>query len=192
MKRIRLITIGITLLLNSACNKVSYSHLNQLVKDLFCFKAGSEWTYYDSITNSTKVLHILEYTEHYEGYPSPYKRYAGEIIVLNGFFFSDFKITISTEDAGKEYDKTAIFEGINITANGEKSVFLSFICDKKNNFNCSVMYHTEYSMSGTTYKDVYIFNQENIQYYFAKNIGLIRMVEVDNFDLVLIDKSIFQ
>ena len=55
MKRFILITVGIIipLLLFSTCQKEHVSPINQLVKDLFCFKESSEWTYYDSVSQTT-------------------------------------------------------------------------------------------------------------------------------------------
>ena len=35
--------------------------VNQLVNDLFCFKTGSEWTYYDSVGQTTQKMVVTNY-----------------------------------------------------------------------------------------------------------------------------------
>lgn len=54
-------TAIVLLLLCSACRKEHVAPINQLVKDLFCFKEGSEWTYYDSVSQTTQKMVVTNY-----------------------------------------------------------------------------------------------------------------------------------
>jgi hypothetical protein len=171
-----------------------------LVKDLFCFKTGSEWTYYDSVSQTTQKMVITNY-ETLKSTPMPKgerKAYDyAEYIKINGYFLTDFEIEIESQGTEKEYDNTACFGGTYMSSNNTHSRLpLRFYCDKNNNFTCSVTFFTEYNVNGINYSSVYIFDnlsdEENVVFYVAKNIGLIRLTKVDNFDLVLIDKNIQQ
>jgi hypothetical protein len=175
----------------STCKKEHIAPVNQLVKDLFCFKEGSEWTYYDSISQTTTKMIITEYENTKLAAMPKGGRKAynfAEYIKINGFFCSDFNVTIRAEGEREEYDNTAIFQAY--TASDRSS--LSFECDKSNNFNCSVAFFVEYNMNNITYRNVYIFEKENTLFYVAQYVGLIRMTKIDNFDWVLVNKNIRQ
>ena len=196
MKRIVLIIIGICLLFSS-CREEHISTINTLVKDLFCFKAGSEWTYYDSVSQKTQKMAVTNY-EILKFAPMPKggrKAYDfAEYIKIKGHFLTNFEVRIISQGEEIDYDNTADFRGSYST-----NLPLRFTCDQNNNFNCPDTYLAEYDVDGIVYKDVYIFNMnelsysnENLLFYVAKNIGLIRMMKVDEFDWVLTDKNIQQ
>ena len=70
MKKLGLIIISIGLIiLSTSCRKEHVAPINQLVKDLFCFKTGSEWTYYDSISQTTHKMVVTNYENLKEGFP---------------------------------------------------------------------------------------------------------------------------
>jgi hypothetical protein len=180
----------------ATCKKEHIAPVNQLVKDLFCFKEGSEWIYYDSITQTTTVMSISNYEQTAYGYPKLYGkvRNFGETI--------KFDITIvnlsqseSVSHSGTTWLKAEI-EQDNTLKDVSSHIFtpvktyLSLGCDENNHFSISVTYLNTYELNGTTYSDVYMFNINNIIYYVARYIGFVRCVQYDNFDLVLIDKTI--
>jgi hypothetical protein len=161
-----------------------------LVKDLFCFKAGSEWIYYDSISQTTKKMVITKY-EGTRIAPKPLggrKAYEfSESIGINGVFKEYEEHVIQVGIEAKMYeDNTAMFSADYFM--GE----LSFRCDANNNFKENVSYLSQYQMNEIKYHDVYVFNYDNTTYYVAKHIGIIRFIRPDLFDLVLIDKNILQ
>jgi hypothetical protein len=173
-----------------ACRKEHVAPVNQLVKDLFCFKEGSEWTYYDSVSQTTQKITITEYEETKLA-PKPKGGGAAyewaEYILINGLLKEqeEHKIEIGI-DAQMNEDNTAEFFGNYFVGK------LFFTCDANNNFNKNVSYLPQYQLNGIKYQDVYIFNYDNITYYVAKHIGIIRFIQPDLFDLALIDKNIRQ
>jgi hypothetical protein len=169
-----------------------------LVKDLFCFKVGSEWTYYDSVSQTTTKMMITEY-EITKLAPTPKggrKAYNfAEYIEINGFFCTDFNVTIRAKRNAEEYDNTAIFNAYIVPNRAFLSSYrssLSFECDRNNKFDCPVSYFTEYNVNNITYRNIYVFEfeEENILFYIAQYVGLIRMTKTDDFDWILIDKNI--
>jgi hypothetical protein len=162
-----------------------------LVKDLFCFKVGSEWTYYDSVSQTTTKMMITEY-EITKLAPKPLggrKAYDFvEVIIIDGLYkgYEEYKIQISIEAEMNE-DNTAQFFGDYFD---ESRLF--FKCNANNNFNENVSYLSQYQMNEIKYHGVYVFNYDNTTYYVAKHIGIIRFIRPDLFDLVLIDKNIVQ
>jgi hypothetical protein len=203
MKRTVLIITGIVLFfLHSACRKEHVTPVNQLVKDLFCFKEGSEWTYYDSISQTTQKMMITKYDDTKIASKPLGGRKAydfAEYIEINGLFFTDFEVRIRAQGEDTEYDNTASLSGTYESLYGTHlSLPLHFACDKNNNFNCPVTYFDKYDLNNVIYKDVYLFDIEdgiykkNTLFYVAKHAGLIRMTKIDNFDWILIDKNIQQ
>ena len=199
MKKIILPIIGIALLfLCTTCRKEHVAPINQLVKDLFCFKTGSEWTYYDSISQTTQKMVITIYKEEKRA-PQPKgnkKTYDyQEYIEMNGFFLRKFIISIGALGKEEEYDNTAGFWGDYVSV----TLPLQFRYDKDKCFNCSVKCLAEYTVSDIVYKNVYIFfmkdlkyDDKDIEYYVAKHIGLIRIKQDGGFDWILIDKNVQQ
>jgi hypothetical protein len=203
MKRITYLFAVIGLIfLFSACREERVAPVNQLVKDLFCFKAGSEWTYYDSVSQTTTKMIITEYDINRVGAKSRRKTYEwAELIKIKGHFFSDFEIRVGAQ--GEKYDNTAILGGTYVNSYDRHSpIPLSFRCDANNNFNLdgSVTFFSEYSVNDITYKDVYFFDCDShegkISCYVAKHIGIIRFIRSfsynNSFNLVLINKNIQQ
>ena len=194
MKKINLIITGILLLfLCSACQEVSYAHLNPLVKDLFCFKTGSEWTYYDSISQTTTKMVVTNY-EIRKFAPTPE---GGRRKIYD--CAESIRIDFTVENTVQSF-KTWLKADIDNdnTANGyiftPTKQHLNIRCDENNNFipPASATYLNTYTVNGILYSDVYMFNYKNVTYYISKHIGFIRCVENNYIDLVLIDKNILQ
>ncbi|GHV43679.1 hypothetical protein FACS1894180_3480 [Bacteroidia bacterium] len=114
-----------------------------------------------------------------------------EYIGIRGNFFTDFEMTIAAQGEEKEYDNTANFVS-TYNVNMYESIHLNFRCDCNNNFNTPVTYLSEYDLNGTIYSNLYIFSEENVQFYVAKYSGIIRMIKTDDFDWILIDKNVKQ
>jgi hypothetical protein len=182
-----IILLGITAIVSS-CRKEHITPVNQLVKDLFCFKTGSEWTYYDSVSQTTQKILVTNYEATRLGYPKPYgkTRDWGECIEI------DFIIENSK---GGETVLNASVGEIN-TAKGRvftpTNSFLSIYCNENNIFKSIPTYIGTYMVNETTYPDVYVFNEGDVTYYVSKHIGFIRCVKNNDFDLVLIDKNVQQ
>jgi len=193
-KSVIVIVTAIISLIGASCSKEHIAPVNQLVKDLFCFQEGSEWTYYDSVSGTTTIMSILEYNQIKFGYPKPYGKVHdfGESIEIRGNFLTDFDVKIRVQGMEKEDKNTAIFGGSYVSpTSNHSSIPLNFKCDQNNNFNCSITYFAEYDLNGIIYKNVYVFDT-NIQFYVAKHVGLIRMLKTDDFDWVLINKNVKQ
>jgi len=203
MKRTNLYVAGILLLfLCSACREEHTSPVNQLVKNLFCFKTGSEWTYYDSVSQTTQKMTVTNY-EILKFGGGKSKR--GKIYDFAESIHIDFTIEnteLSLYEKGRTWLKADIYkdntlDGMYITT-PIKTIFsthcneLSLRCDENNNFTPSATYLSTYRVNETTYSDVYVFNKDKVTYYISKHIGFIRCVENNYFDLVLIDKNIQQ
>lgn len=188
-------------LIGVACREEHVTPVNQLVKDLFCFKEGSEWTYYDSISQTTQKMIITKYeTLKFGGGKS--KR--GKVYD----FAEDIKMEFTVENTsqllfvkGKTWLKADIgcdntLDGMYISTpaidNTLRCTEFSLSCDKNNNFHPSATYLSTYIVGEATYSDVYVFNQNKITYYVSKHIGFIRCVENNYFDLVLINKNVVQ
>jgi hypothetical protein len=183
---------GICLL---SCKKEHIASINQLVKDLFCFKEGSTWTYYDSVSQKTCIMNISKYEELkivstpklggqiYEGH---------EHITITGYLFTEFELNINAQ--GDTKDNTATLRGTYISPyhnNTHYPIPLYFTCDANNHFNITVTCMPEYIL-GEKYTKVYLFEYENTNYYIARHVGLIRLHKINEFDLVLIDKNVIQ
>ncbi len=191
MKRILLITIGIVLLfLCSTCRKEHISPVNQLVKDLFCFKEGSEWTYYDSVSQTMQKMVVTGY----------------EITKLasmpeggrKAYNFAEYiKMEVIVGNSKKETRLQAEVDQDNTLGEGLSCIYtpigkpLYLSCDKNNNFTPSAIHLSTYTVNETTYSDVYVFNNNSITYYASKYVGFVRC-ECNKFDLVLIDKNVQQ
>jgi len=196
MKRIILFIAGTALLfLCTTCRQEHVSPINQLVKDLFCFQTGSEWTYYDSVSQTTQKMIITNYEVLKFGGGKP----KGEKVYD---FAEDIKMDITVENVsqslfrkGRTWLKADIYtdntlDGMYITT-PVKTIF-STHCDENNNFTPSATYLSTYIVNATTYPDVYVFNSDNATYYVSKHTGFIRCIEAGYFDLVLIDKKVQQ
>ncbi|MGI6291103.1 MAG: hypothetical protein ACOXZH_01540 [Bacteroidales bacterium] len=205
MKKIRfLITAGILFLfLCSTCRKEHIAPINQLVKDLFCFKAGSEWTYYDSVSQTTQKMMVTNY-EIRKFAPMP-KGGRGKIYDCAESITMDITVENASQSLfikGRTWLIADIYkdntlEGMYITT-PVKTIFstrcneLSLRCDENNNFTPSATYLSTYTVNEITYSNVYVFNKDNVTYYVSKHTGFIRCVENNYFDLILIDKNIQQ
>jgi len=204
MKRILLITAGIVLLfLCSTCRKEHIAPINQLVKDLFCFKTGSEWTYYDSVSRTTQKMIITNY-EIRKFAPMP-EGGRGKVYDCAESITMDITVENPSQSLfikGRTWLVADIYKdntlrGMYITT-PVKSIFstrcneLSLRCDENNNFTPSATYLSTYTVNEITYSNVYVFNKDNVTYYVSKHTGFIRCVENNYFDLILIDKNIQQ
>jgi len=194
-------TAIVLLLLCSTCCKEHVAPINQLVKDLFCFKTGSEWTYYDSVSQTMQKMVVTNY-ETTRMAPKPEggrKAYNFAEYIEMEIIVSNFNRTTRLE-ADIEQDNT-LGRGCIYPPIGEP---LYIGCDKNNNFIPPITYLSSYSVNETTYTDVYMFNvvkditADNYTYYVSKHIGFIRCIfqceyaPHNNFDLVLIDKKVQQ
>jgi len=191
MKQTNLYVAGIILLfLCSACREEHVAPVNQLVKDLFCFKTGSEWTYYDSVSQTTQKMVVTLY-ETTRMAPKPE---GGR----KAYIFAEYiEIEITVDNFNRTTRLTADIEQDNTL--GGSCIYppigepLYMGCDKNNNFTPSAMYLSTYTENETIYSDVYVFNsKDNATYYVSKHIGFIRCVKDNKYDLVLIDKNIQQ
>ncbi|MGI6291105.1 MAG: hypothetical protein ACOXZH_01550 [Bacteroidales bacterium] len=204
MKRILLITAGIVLLfLCSTCRKEHIAPINQLVKDLFCFKTGSEWTYYDSVSRTTQKMIITNY-EIRKFAPMP-EGGRGKVYDCAESITMDITVENPSQSLfikGRTWLVADIYKdntlrGMYITT-PVKSIFstrcneLSLRCDENNNFTPSATYLSTYTVNEITYSNVYVFNKDNVTYYVSKYIGFIRCVENNYFDLILINKNVQQ
>jgi len=205
MKKLSFLIIAgiLFLFLFSTCRKEHIAPINQLVKDLFCFKTGSEWTYYDSVSRTTQKMIITNY-EIRKFAPKPE---VGKRKVYD--WAEDIEMNITVENASQslfikgrtwliaDIYKDNTLKGMYITT-PVKTIFsthcneLSLRCDENNNFIPSATYLSTYTVNEITYSNVYVFNKDNVTYYVSKHTGFIRCVENNYFDLVLIDKIIQQ
>ena len=217
MKRITLIIAGIAILfLCSTCRKEHVAPVNPLVKDLFCFKEGSEWTYYDSVSQTTQRMVVTKYETTRIGskYAMRKTKDWEEIIKMQisienvmQSFFANGQTCFGAEVDQDNTAEGGIFTPANTT--------FSIRCDANNNFvqgvyntTQTISYLSTYTVNGTTYSDVYVFNiieniiggtyKDDFTYYVSKHVGFIRCVrqceypKYFNFDLVLINKKIQQ
>ena len=193
MNKIMLITTGIALsFLTLSCRKEHVSPVNQLVKDLFCFKEGSEWVYYDSVSHSTQTMTITNYEATRLAGKTISKTYDwAELIIMNitieNIAQSLYSI-IETELFSDEDKDNTLAHG-RICSPAITTLFLR--CNEKNNFTPTATYLNSFTVNETVYHDVYMFNIDDIKYYIAKHIGFIRCVG-HKYDWVLIDKNIQQ
>ena len=187
-------------LLFTSCRQEQISPMNQLAKDLFCFKEGSEWTYYDIVSQDTVRMMVTKHTaSKYGGGKEPNGK--------NYDFAESVKLEINVKNSSQSISTNTRLVGAIGTDNmlGQLSnvatpVVNSFSvenfalkCDNNNNFTPSAVYHSNYVVNGVTYSDVYEFNI-NINattYYVAKHVGFIKCV-ASGSDLVLIDKNVLQ
>ncbi|MDR2834763.1 MAG: hypothetical protein LBV69_00990 [Bacteroidales bacterium] len=186
MKKEILLIIFCIAVLFYGCREEHIARVNQLTKDLFCFKVGSEWTYYDSISQKQKTMVVQNYEEEKYSYPRRYgKTYDwGTLIKIDFSFFENLYIKIETK-IGE--DNTANFIGYYF------SHPLKFKCNYDNSFNIEVNYLSTYKVNNIIYSDVYIFNDNVVKHFVSKNVGVIQIVsEQDNFNWVLIDKTVQQ
>jgi len=191
MKKIGLIVTGIVLLLIcSTCRKEHVAPVNQLLKDLFCFKEGSEWTYYDSVSQTTQKMRVTS-CEDFQGAPAKAR---GKIYDWDEVIRMD----IAIENISYFFSKTGETELAPLSGHIYSPVTteLYLRCDENNNFTSQgvvVTYLSTYTANEITYSDVYLFNsKDNAAYYVSKHIGFIRCMKDNKYDLVLIDKNIQQ
>jgi len=189
MKKIVLCFTGIFFLCTT-CRKEHVAPVNQLVKDLFCFKVGSEWTYYDSVSQTTQKMVVIKY-ETFESAPEPKggkKAYDFAELIKMEILIGDSKKRTQLE-SGVDQDNT--LKGLSwiYTPTGEP---LHIHCDENNNFTPSATYLDTYSVNGTTYHSVYVFGVGGASYYVSKHNGFIRCEKIGKYDLVLINKNIQQ
>lgn len=178
--------------------KEQISPMNQLAKDLFCFKEGSEWTYYDNVNQDTVRMVVKKHTaSKYGGGKEPNGK--------NYDFAESVKLEINVKNSSQSISTNTRLVGAIGTDNmlGQLSnvatpVVNSFSvesfalkCDNNNNFTPSAVYHSNYVVNGVTYSDVYEFNINAITYFVAKYVGFIKCV-ASGSDLVLIDKNVLQ
>jgi len=204
MKRFILsLTIGIvTLLLCSTCKKEHVAPVNQLVKDLFCFKTGSEWTYYDSVSQTTQKMivtnfEVRKFAPEPKGGQGKIYDYA-ESIHLN-FTVENMELSLFNNcktwlmaDRHQNNTLNGMYISTPAMYNTLHCTEFSFHCDGSNNFIPSAAYLSNYTVNGVDYSDVYVFNESTVNYYVSKHVGFIRCVDYGYFDLVLIDKNVQQ
>jgi len=206
MKKITLYIAGtILIFICLSCRKEHVSPINQLVKDLFCFKTGSEWIYYDSLRQTTHKMLVTNYdaTKSASMPKGGRKAYNfAEYITINYVVDSTNKGETHLE-ADEDQDNSA-----------KGSVFvpaetlLSIRCNNNNNFTPSATHLSIYTVNEIEYKDVYVFNvskklqsgnityTDDYTYYVAKHTGFIRCVrkcgyaEHYSYDWVLINKNV--
>jgi hypothetical protein len=186
MKKIFLFCIILFSFLSS-CKKDHIGTVNQLVKDLFCFKENTTWTYYDRINYDTTTILVSEYTETTFGYPKMY----GE---THNF---GLQINFTGETSHGKQIYIGIKSDPDIDNMARVGIYCSptsysFSCNKNNTFSCPVTYFPAYEVNGIIYRDVYVFDYKDGLYYVAKHVGYIRCFQANQFDLVLIDKTIYQ
>ena len=174
MKRVILVTAGmIFLLLCSSCRKEHVAPVNQLVKDLFCFQTGSEWTYYDSVSQTTQKITVTknETTRIGSKYAMRQTYDWAEIIemcvTIENTVQSLFISKVTSLESDEEQDNTLRQEVSQIfTPSGE---YLRIGCDKNNKFTPSATYLNAHIINKTIYSDVYVFNsKDNISYYVSQ------------------------
>jgi len=205
-KRILVIIIAtiVMSLIGVSCREEHVAPINQLVKDLFCFKKGSEWTYYDSISQTTQKMIITKYeTLKFGGGKS--KR--GKIYDFAEDIEMEFTVENTSQllsvkgstwlkaDIGHENTLNGMYISTPIIDNTLRCTEFSLSCDENNNFHPSVTYLSTYMVNEITYSDIYVFNKDHITYYVSKHIGFIRCVYSESgyrIDLVLIDKNVKQ
>jgi len=184
-----------TCLLFSSC-KDHTTTLNSLVKDLFVFKDGSTWTYYDSINKDTVIMTVFDYKEtKFGGMCGGIGSMANKREFLEMITFS----IILNFDTLREVWLYANDCKIDNTATTESSWFytpigmdFAFTCDENNMFSIPTTFMHSYSVNNVTYSDVYLFEYKDIKFYIAKNIGYIQCIQADKKNLVLIKKNIKQ
>lgn len=202
MKKTHLFILVSFLSILTACRKEHIAPVNQLVKDLFCFKEGSEWTYYDSISQTTQKMVVTNYEirKFGGGKQKRGKIYDWAEDIEMGITIENIAQSLSVK--GRTWLKADIYKdntlnGMYITT-PVKTIYstrcdeLSLNCDENNNFTPSATYLSNYTVNGTNYSDVYVFNKYNTTYYVSKHIGFIRCMYDNDFDWVLIDKNIQQ
>jgi len=208
MKKITLYLAGtILLFLCSSCQKEHTAPINQLVKDLFCYKTGSEWIYYDSLRHTTHRMVVTNYEKTRSGEmpKGGGKTYNfAEWININYVVDSTYKGNTMLE-AEEDQDNTAT--GYVFVPS---ETLLSIRCNKNSNFTPSATHLNTYTVNEIEYKDIYVFNVSktisigNITYtddytfYVAKHTGFVRCVrkceysERYNYDWVLVNKNVIQ
>lgn len=188
--------IGIVLLFFcSTCYKEHISPVNQLAKNLFCFQAGSEWTYYDSISHVTRTMTVTDYSLLII---SKEKRgiNCAELIEID-FSINDkqsmFMKRCTSLRADFDQDNTIIFDEIYSRIYTPTDKLIGISCDKDNNFTPSATYLSIYSVNGITYSDVYVFEIWRDVYYVSEHIGFIRCIDdFSGYDWILVDKKVQQ
>jgi hypothetical protein len=193
-------------LLALSCKEERVHPVNQLVKDLFCFKEGSTWTYYDSISQKPRTLAVVSYTET-KWAPTPKccgshrKAYEfGESLQID-FLLEDvdktWRVEGTTEMTGS-YEKDNVLIDIDtyfacplLNISGNKMQEFVFFCDENNVFSENVTFLPVFSVGDISYKEVYLFEKNDIKCYVAKNIGFLKCIDEDE-NLVLIDKNVIQ
>jgi len=210
MKKITLYLAGtILIFLCSSCQKEHTAPINQLVKDLFCFKTGSEWIYYDSLRHTTHKMVVTNYE----------KTRCGEkpigIVKKTYNFVECITINYVVDSTRKGETMLGAYKDQDNTAGGyvfipAETEEFSIRCDKNNNFTPSATRLNTYTVNEIEYKDIYVFNiskkihignityTDEHTYYVAKHTGFIRCVrkceyaEHDSYDWVLINKNVIQ
>ena len=204
MKRFTLIITGVIILfLCTTCRKEHVAPVNQLVKDLFCFKEGSEWTYYDSVSQTTQKMTVINYqTLKFAPMPTGGRGKVYDCAESIGMDITVENASQSLFIKGRTWLKADIeidntLKGMYIST-PVKTIFSTRLneiylsCDANNNFSQSATYLNTYTVNEITYSDVYVFNSYDVAYYVSKHIGFIRCVENNYFDLVLINKNVQQ
>jgi hypothetical protein len=166
--------------------------INQLVKDLFCFKEGSVWVYYDSISKTTDTMTITNYKNSKFCSKGFYSSSCCEMKYIVGNFIKDFDITLTAISTDPNNSNT----GTNMFRYKGKNATLPFvfICDENNNFyiDGNVTFLPIYQLNGKEYSNVYLFEHDDSKYYIAKNVGAIRIIKTGVFDYVLTNKNVKQ
>ena len=196
-----------------ACGKDQTSTINPLVKELFCFKTGSTWTYegtvYDAARDTTRNVILLVNTSSYE--ESQFEKHCNE--KGRGHKFKEYilykinsKMLMSQTFTSKIIaDECGVDNTANVSIVTPLGSALSFYCYADNTFSIDVEYLSTYTYKGHKYEDVYVFTQDNGTYYVSKDVGFVRCEKKYNTssiaknnnvnsvtDVWLVDKNVIQ
>jgi hypothetical protein len=191
-KRFKLIAV-ILFFISSCSREKEMIYINQLVKDLFCFKENSTWIYYDQVSATTDTMIVTNYEAHKMGMlKCKHNISYSEVIKMSVTFLQriDVVFTPISNSRNNTADNTMF-------ATQENPFPFTLICDENDNFDIydggSVKFMPIYQLNiNEEYSNVYLFEYSNSKYYIAKYIGPIRMVKTGTFDYVLINKNIKQ
>jgi hypothetical protein len=203
MKYLKLSLIIIVTCCFVSCKEEQSSTINPLVKELFCFKPGSTWSYEGTaykvgdiirdvtLSVTTKSYQESQFEKHCneKGRGYNFKEYISYEIEAKMLMSQTFSSEIMADECG--VDHTA-----NVHITTPIGSVLSFYCDEENNFSIPVEFLATYSYKNHKYDNVYIFYYSNAKYYVAKNVGFICCEK--NYDtgarteVWLVDKNVIQ
>ena len=190
MKRIILVTAVLLSILLNACLKQKEIKIDQETKDYCLFAEGSYWLYQDSATlkiDSVVINNPIRYDftrSKVNGCVCEYYKSSISFYAQDNRFYSE--ILLTTGSADPDILKPCILmKNIDVMYhNGDVSEIVP------NYFSIILLERKEnYSINGINYSDVKIFKNERCEYYWAKNIGLIR-TEIHKEDSIIVKNLI--